>query len=152
MRLRITTPLAVVVDEDAVQIVSAEDSSGGFGIQPPHADFLTNLDAGVVSWEDNARVRHYCAVHGGVLSVTGGREVAVTTRDAIAGDDLGALDHAILERLGADEEAERTGRFENTKLQLQAIRDIVRRLRPRVLVNPTHTAPFERFTLPANSG
>ncbi len=133
MRLRITTPLTVVVDADAVQIVSAEDASGGFGIQPHHADFLTSLAVSVVSWKDSAGARHYCAVHGGVLTVTGGQEVAITTREAILGDDLATLDQAILDRFGADEAAERAGRVDSTKLQLRAIREIVRHLQPGAL-------------------
>ena len=133
MRLQITTPLRVAVDEDAVQIVSAEDSSGGFGIQPHHADFLTSLSVGVVSWKDRAGMRHYCAVHGGLLTVTGGQDVAITTREAILGDDLATLDQAILSQFGADAAAERAGRIDSTKLQLQAIREIVRHLRPGVL-------------------
>jgi F-type H+-transporting ATPase subunit epsilon len=133
MKLRITTPLAVVVDEDTVQIVSAEDASGGFGIQPHHADFLTSLAVSVVSWRDSAGARHYCAVHGGVLTVTGGQEVAITTREAIRGDDLATLDQAILDRFGSDDAAERAGRVDSTKLQLRAIREIVRHLQPRML-------------------
>ena len=133
MRLRITTPLTLVVDEDAVQVVSAEDASGGFGIQPHHADFLTSLAVGVVSWKDQTGTRHYCAVHGGVLTVTNGRDVAITTREAIRGDDLAVLDQAVLDRFGADAEAERAGRVDSTKLQLRAIREIVRHLRPGVL-------------------
>ena len=133
MRLRITTPLTVVVDEATVQIVSAEDASGGFGIQPHHADFLTSIAVGVVSWKDGAGARHYCAVHGGVLTVTGGQEVAITTREAIRGDDLVTLDQAILDRFGADDVAERAGRVDSTKLQLRAIREIVRHLQPTVV-------------------
>jgi len=133
MRLRITTPLAIVVDEDAVQIVTAEDASGQFGIQPHHADFLTSLAVGVVGWKNSAGVRHYCAVHGGVLTVTGGREVAVTTQEAIPGEDLATLDQAILDRFGADDAAERAGRLDSTKLQLQAIRSIMRHRQPGVL-------------------
>ena len=128
MRLRITTPLAIVVDEDAVQIVTAEDASGGFGIQPRHADFLTSLAVGVVSWKDSGGARHYCAVHGGVLTVTDGQEVDITTREAIPGEDLATLDQAILDRFGADDAAEQAGRIDSTKLQLQAIRSIVRHL------------------------
>ena len=128
MRLRITTPLAIVVDEDAVQIVTAEDASGGFGVQPHHADFLTSLAVGVVSWRDSAGARHYCAVHGGVLTVTDGQEVDITTREAIAGEDLATLDQAILDRFDADDAAEQAGRIDSTKLQLQAIRSIVRHL------------------------
>ena len=133
MRLCITTPLTVVVDEDGVQVVSAEDASGGFGIQPHHADFLTRLAVGVVSWKDKAGARHYCAVHGGVLTVTAGQEIAITTQEAIPGDDLATLDQAIIDRFEADDAAERTSRVDSTKLQLRAIREIVRHLRPGVL-------------------
>ena len=132
MRLRITTPLTVVVDEDAVQIVSAEDASGGFGVQPHHADFLTSLAIGVVSWVDRAGARHSCAVHGGVLTVTGGQDVAVTTREAIRGN-LATLDQTILDRFAADNATERAGRVESTKLQLRAIREILRHLQPGML-------------------
>ena len=130
MRLRITTPLAVVVDADAVQIVSAEDASGSFGVQPRHADFLTSLAVGVVSWKDGAGARHYCAVHGGVFTVTGGQDVAIATREAIAGDDLAMLDQQILARFREDREAERAEYFGSTQMQLNAIRQIVRHLRP----------------------
>jgi F-type H+-transporting ATPase subunit epsilon len=130
MRLRITTPLSIVIDEDAVEIVSAEDPSGGFAIQPHHADFLTTLSVGVVSWKSSGGVLHYCAVHGGVLSITGGQEVAVTTSEAIPGDDLDTLDQAILDRFGAEAEAERSDRVDSTKLQLRAIREMVSHLRP----------------------
>ena len=67
------------------------------------------------------------------LTVTGGQEVAITTREAIPGDDLRTLDQAILDRFGADDAAERAGRVDSTKLQLRAIREIVRHLQPRVL-------------------
>ena len=130
MRLRITTPLLVVIDEDSVQIVTAEDPSGGFGIQSHHADFLTALSVGVVSWKSSGGRWHYCAVHGGVLTVTGGQEVAVTTREAIPGDDLATLEQAISERFAADAEAERSDRVGSTRLQLQAIREMVSHLRP----------------------
>ncbi len=133
MRLRITTPLAIVVDVDPVQIVTAEDASGGFGIQPHHADFLTSLTVGVVNWKDGSGERHYCAVHGGVLTVIGGQEVSITTREAIPGDDLATLDQAILDRFGADDAAERASRVDSTKLQLRAIREMVRHLQPSAL-------------------
>lgn len=130
MRLRITTPLSIVIDEDAVEIVSAEDASGGFAIQPHHADFLTTLSVGVVSWKSSGGARHYCAVHGGVLRITGGQEVAVTTSEAIPGDDIATLEQAISDHFGAEAEAERSDRVDSTKLQLRAIREMVRHLRP----------------------
>jgi F-type H+-transporting ATPase subunit epsilon len=130
MRLRITTPLAVVIDASDIEIVSAEDASGGFGIQPGHTDFLTSLAVSVVSWNARGAARHYCAVRGGVLTVTGGRDVAIATREAIAGDDLAVLDQQILARFREDREAERAEHFDSTQMQLNAIRQIIRHLRP----------------------
>ena len=130
MRLTITTPLSVAVEEDGVVVVAAEDASGSFGIQPGHADFLTSLAVAVVSWRSRDDTRHYCAVRGGVLTVSGGKEVAVATREAVTGDDLATLDAAVLSRFQSDAEADRAERVDSTRLQLSAIRQIVSRLRP----------------------
>jgi F-type H+-transporting ATPase subunit epsilon len=130
MKLRIITPLAVVIDEDGVTALRAEDSSGSFGIQEHHADFLTSLAITVVSWHSGDGARHYCAVRRGVLSVSAGHSIDIATREAIAGDDLATLDQTVLGRFRADIETERTERVESTRLQLSAIRQIVGRLRP----------------------
>ena len=130
MRLRIVTPLSVVVEEDGVLVVRAEDATGCFGILPHHADFLTNLAISVVSWANPDGIRHYCAVRRGVLSVNGGHNVAVATREAVVGDNLATLDKTVLARFRADIEAERTEHVETTRLQLHAIRQIMSNLRP----------------------
>jgi F-type H+-transporting ATPase subunit epsilon len=127
MRLCIVTPLAVVVDEDALA-VRAEDASGSFGILPGHADFLTRLAISVVGWKRVDGSRRYCAVRRGMLSVNGGRDVAVATRQAIVGDDLATLDNSVLMRFRADIEQERSEHFESVQLQLNAIRRIVSQL------------------------
>jgi F-type H+-transporting ATPase subunit epsilon len=130
MRLRITTPLTVVVEEDDVRTLRAEDSSGGFGIEPGHADFLTSLAISVVGWQSTDGARHYCAVRRGVLSVTAGREVAIATREAVVGQDLATLGETVLARFREDIETERTERIESTRLQLNAIRQMVSHLQP----------------------
>jgi F-type H+-transporting ATPase subunit epsilon len=130
MRLRVTTPLAVAVDEQDVRALRAEDASGSFGILPHHADFLTRLAISVLSWEHHDGTRGYCAVRGGVLTVTGGSEVTVATREAVPGDDLATLDTVVLRRFRSDIEAERVERTESARLQLNAIRQIMRHLRP----------------------
>jgi F-type H+-transporting ATPase subunit epsilon len=130
MRLRITTPLAVVVDEDGVLALRAEDASGSFGTLPGHADLLTSLAISVVSWKSADGARHYCAVRRGVFSVTAGKEIAIATREAITGDDLATLDQVVLGRFRADIETERAEHVESTRLQLNAIRQIVLHLRP----------------------
>ncbi len=130
MRLRIVTPLAVVVDEDGVVALRAEDATGSFGILPHHADFLTSLAISVVSWESSNATRRHCAVRRGVLSVAGGHDIAIATREAVPGDDLANLDETVLARFRADIETERTEHVESTRLHLNAIRQIMRHLRP----------------------
>ena len=130
MRLRIVTPLAVVIDKEGVVAVRAEDATGSFGILPHHADFLTSLAISVVSWESGDTTRHYCAVRRGVLTVRSGHDIDVATREAVPGDDLATLDETVLGRFRADIEAERTEYTESTRLHLNAIRQIMRQLRP----------------------
>lgn len=130
MRLRIITPLSVVVDEDGIRALRAEDATGGFGVLPRHAHFLTRLTISVVGWKSADATRHFCAVRGGVLSVTGGQDISIATREAIVGDDLATLDQTVLARFRTDIETERTEHVESTRLQLNAIRQIMRHLRP----------------------
>ena len=127
MRLRIITPLSVIVDEDALAI-RAEDESGSFGILPGHADFLTSLAISVVGWKQSDGSRRFCAVRRGLLSITSGKDVAVATREAIVGDDLATLDSTVIERFRADIDQERSERIESMRLQLNAIRRIVSQL------------------------
>lgn len=130
MKLRIVTPLAVVVDEADIRSLRAEDASGSFGILPRHADFLTCLTISVASWQRADGSQRHCAVRRGVLSVRGGDEVVISTREAVASDDLAELEAAVLDRFRADRDVERTEKVEGTRLQLNAIRQILQHLRP----------------------
>jgi F-type H+-transporting ATPase subunit epsilon len=130
MRLLITTPTMVVVDESDVAAVQAEDESGSFGILRGHTDFLTALSVCVVSWRRGDGARRYCAVRRGVLSVSDGSLVAIATREAVAGDDLDRLEHVVLAGFRDSIEAERAARTASLQLQMNAIRQIVRYLRP----------------------
>jgi F-type H+-transporting ATPase subunit epsilon len=131
MKLLITTPTAIVVDEPAVVAIRAEDESGGFGILSGHADFLTVLALSVISWRRADDRAFYCAVRHGVLSVSGGNLVEVATREAVQSDDLDRLDQVVITEFKDAMEAERTSRSESMQLELRAIRQIVRFLRPR---------------------
>ncbi len=130
MRLLITTPTQVVVDETNVRAIRAEDESGSFGILEGHDDLLTALAVSIVGWRRDDGTRCYCAVRLGVLSVTGGHEVAVATREAIVGDDLDRLEQVVLGEFRQRAEVERAERAQALELQMKAIRQIVRFLRP----------------------
>ncbi len=130
MRLRIITPLSVVVDEDGVLALCADDATGSFGILPGHADFLTSLAISVVNWKGGDGSRRYCAVRRGVLTVAAGHDIAIATREAVVGEDLATLEQVVLGRFRADIETEKAERVESARLQLNAIRQIMRHLRP----------------------
>lgn len=127
MRLRIVTPLSVVVDED-IDSLRAEDASGSFGILSGHAPFLTALAISIVSWRKDEKER-FCAVRGGVMTVGVKAAIDIATREAVAGDDLATLDSQVLARFHSDADEERMEHVETVRLQLNAIRRMVSRLR-----------------------
>lgn len=130
MKLKITTPLTILADEDDVIALRAEDASGGFGILPGHTDFLTSLAISVVSWKRRSGGTRYAAVRGGILSMAAGREIGIATREAVLGEDLLRLEQDILASFHTAEEAARVEHVEQARLQLSAIRQIMRHLRP----------------------
>jgi F-type H+-transporting ATPase subunit epsilon len=137
MKLRIVTPLAVLVDDADIAALRAEDASGSFGILPGHAEFLTALAVSVLSWlKPGDTARHYCAVRRGVLAVTPDRNVEIATREAFLGDDLATLEDTVVKRFQADLETERNDRIESARMQISAIRHIMQHLRPNSRSTP----------------
>jgi F-type H+-transporting ATPase subunit epsilon len=130
MKLVVTTPTEISVEEDSVRHVRAEDFSGAFGIEPRHADLLTTLAICVVRWRDQKNVEHFVAVRGGVLRVREGNVVEIATREAVVNDDLGHLRSQVLSAMTKNVEAEQTARSGALRLEHAAIRQIYRYLRP----------------------
>jgi F-type H+-transporting ATPase subunit epsilon len=130
MRLLVTTPTGIVVNEGDVASVRAEDESGSFGILQGHADFLTALTVSVVGWRHDDGRERYCAVRRGVLTVNDGNRVAIATREAAVGGDLDRLEAEVLRRFREVADEERAARTASMQLHLQAIRQIVKYLRP----------------------
>lgn len=137
MRLRITTPFAVLIQENDVVGLRAEDSTGSFGILLGHADFLTSLAVSVVSWIRADGSSGHCAVRRGILTVSGGSEIGIATREAVSGADLERLGASVLAHLRTSEDEERVARTESMRLHMQAVREMIRQLgaasRPRAL-------------------
>ncbi|MGB8276867.1 MAG: F0F1 ATP synthase subunit epsilon [Methylovirgula sp.] len=131
MRLLVTTPTAIIADRQNVVAVRAEDTTGSFGILEGHADFLTALTVCVIAWRERDGVQRFCAVRHGVFSVRAGKEVAIATREALVGDDLDHLEGVALAQFRQDAEEERASRTENLQLQMAAVRQIIRFLRPQ---------------------
>jgi F-type H+-transporting ATPase subunit epsilon len=130
MRLIVTTPTTIVVNANDVSYVRAEDSTGAFGIQPGHADFLTALAISVLIWRDGNGAEHYAAVRGGPLRVRGGTSVEVATREAVIGDDLENLREVVLARMNSNAESEKAARISALGMQQAVVQEIYRYLRP----------------------
>jgi len=124
MRLLVTTPMSVVVDEADVRHVRAEDDTGAFGVLPHHADFVTVLSASVITWGNGSGAEHHVAVRGGILTVRGGDLVEVATREAVGEATLRRLGEAVLERFQEEVEAEEESRISAARLHIAAIRQI----------------------------
>lgn len=131
MKLTIATPLAIVVEADAIVHLRAEDASGAFGILPHHADFLTTLTVSVITWRDERGTEHHAAVRGGMLEVSGGDTISVASPEAVVGDDLRTLEGEVLARFRRQLGEEQAARSDVERLYLAAIREIVRLLRPQ---------------------
>lgn len=142
MRLLVTTPLAIVVDEEDVIHVRAADETGFFGLQDRHADFVTATEVAVVSWRNRTGEERYCAAGRGVLAMRGGHDVQLATSEAVVGDDLDRLEHDVIATLRRRDEEERGSREEAARMQLAAIRQMFGALRPQG-VGPRVSVPHE---------
>ena len=129
MRLRIATPRTLVVDVADVRYVRAEDTTGAFGIQPGHTEFVTALAVSVLSYREASGKERHVAVRGGVLRVSGGAVVEVATREAVVSDDLDVLLHALATELSARAQAEAKARTRATQLNVALVRNLYRYVR-----------------------
>lgn len=130
LRLTIATPSGLLVDSPDVLSLRAEDATGSFGILPGHADFLTVLVPCVLRWKTAGGAHRYCAVTGGVLRVVDGKQIAIACRRGELGDTLDTLEAQARAARESRLDAARRARVEQTRLDAQAIRQILRYLRP----------------------
>jgi F-type H+-transporting ATPase subunit epsilon len=130
LHLKIATPASVLFDSDQVTALRAEDESGSFGILPGHIDFLTVLTPSVLRWHGAGGPMHYCAVEAGVLRVNRGRDIIIACRDGVLGDSLEQLEMQIQAVREKRLDAVRRSRVEQTRMHAQAVRQLLRYLRP----------------------
>jgi F-type H+-transporting ATPase subunit epsilon len=126
VKLLLTDTLRVIVDQDDIVSLRAEDASGSFGILPGHADLLTVLAVSVLSWRQADGRQRFCALRGGIMTVRGGREIAIATREGRLGDSAEALERTVLAEFLAAVDAERAQRVAEAQMQLRVVRQVVR--------------------------
>jgi F-type H+-transporting ATPase subunit epsilon len=130
LHLTIATPASVLVDAEDVRSLRAEDSRGAFGVLPGHADLLTVLPPSVVRWTRAGDSARYCALSGGVLTVSAGNRVAIACRRGTVGDDLERLEADVAAQRAAELDADRRAKVEQLRLHARALRQLMHYLRP----------------------
>ena len=120
MRLKIVTPTRAALDVQVAKLV-AEAPNGAFGLLPRHVDFVSELVTGILAYTPEAGVERFAALNGGTL-VKCGAEVTVSTRNAILGDDLEALQARVREEFRRISEHERDARAALARLEAGMIR------------------------------
>lgn len=125
LKLFITTPSAVLVDNRSVIAVRAMDESGSFGILPNHTDLVTALDDSVVRWRDDSNNTSYCAVRRGVLMVMNGDSVRIACREGLTGTELTKLKQRVRELRTEQTDADREETLRQMRMHTQAMRHIM---------------------------
>jgi F-type H+-transporting ATPase subunit epsilon len=121
MKLKVLTPVEVVLDEPAGSVV-AEGRDGSFGLKPRHADFVSALVPGLLYFErPSGEEGEYLALDRGVL-VKHGHEVLVSVRNAVRGERIEELVRLVHTRFMALDEGERVVRAAMARLESDFLR------------------------------
>ncbi|HLV02638.1 MAG TPA: F0F1 ATP synthase subunit epsilon [Acidobacteriota bacterium] len=120
MRLKLLIPSRVVVDEEVSKIV-AEGKHGSFCLLPRHVDFLAALVPGLLFFDDQAGEECIVAIDEGVL-VKQGRNVLVSTRQAIRGTNLEQMQNTVREEFALMSDRERAANAAVAKLEASFLR------------------------------
>lgn len=94
MTLKVLLPFEVFAHETDVLRMVVETAQGAFGLLPQRLDCAAALVPGILSFESAAQGEVFLALDEGVLVKTG-REVVISVRNALRGDDLAHLRDAV---------------------------------------------------------
>ena len=121
MTLKILLPSHVFSKKTGVVRIVAETRQGSFGILPRRLDCVAALIAGILIVETEDDGESYVAIDEGVLVKTG-REVMISVRNAVAGEDLGQLRETVEQVFLDLDEGERSIRSALAKMETAFIR------------------------------
>lgn len=123
MHLRVLLPTQVLLEQEVAK-VTAEAENGFFTLLPRHIDFVAALVPGLLVLETGDGGEEFLAVDEGIL-VKRGREVRISTRNAMRGPDLGELQQVVVEKFYAMDERERQVRSATAKLEAEFIQRFI---------------------------
>lgn len=120
MRLKLLTPIAVLVDE-TVSKINAEGPEGLFCLLPRHRDWVAALVPGIVGFVTLDGPETFVAVDQGVLVKCGG-EVLISVRRAVCDCDLACLRDVVETRFRQYDDQEKAARSAIARLEAGVIR------------------------------
>ena len=120
MRLKLLTPIEVLVDETVAKI-NAEGPEGMFCLLPRHRDWVAALVPGIVGFVTLDGRETFVAVDQGVL-VKCGDEVLLSVRRAVRDCDLACLRDVVETRFRYYDDQEKAARSAIARLEAGVIR------------------------------
>ena len=104
-----------------VKKVVGEAKNGYFCLLPAHIDFVTVMAPGIFYTVTEEGLEVYLAINEGLLLKTG-RDVTLTTRNAVKGDSLGSLKRQVEENFKRIDQQDRMARQSLQKLEADFVR------------------------------
>jgi F-type H+-transporting ATPase subunit epsilon len=94
MTLKVLLPFEVFANESKVSRIVVETAQGSFGLLPQRLDCVAALVPGILSFAVETQGEVFLALDEGVLVKTG-RDVVISVRRALRGNDLAHLRDAV---------------------------------------------------------
>ena len=120
MKLKVLTPIKVLIDRPVTKVI-AEAENGHFCLLPNHVDFVAALVPSILSFTCDNGEETFVAVDEGIL-VKCSREILVSTRNAVEGQDLVSLKQAVIQQFQVLDEQEKLTRSALAKFEVSMMR------------------------------
>ena len=124
MHLKVMTPTQIVVNQETAKVI-AEAENGSFGLLPRHIDFVAALVPGILSFFTLEGQENFVAVDEGIL-IKVGREVLVSTRNAVQSPELGKLRQTVAQEFQVKDERERKALAAGARLEADIVRKFMK--------------------------
>lgn len=123
MKLKVLLPTDILVDQEVTKVI-AEAENGSFCLLPRHIDFVAALPPGILIFESAEGHEKFIAVDEGTL-VKVGREVLVSTRNAVQSSELGTLKQIVEQEFRVLGDREKRVHSASAKLEAELVRRFI---------------------------
>lgn len=123
MKLLLSVPTGVLVDEDVTKVI-AEADFGSFAVLPLHADTATLLVPGLLAFHRPAGQEVFVAVDHGLLVKTD-RQLRVACQRAHVAGDLGTAEATVREHYRQRTESQKRARSAIIRLETEIVRRVM---------------------------